>query len=207
MDLLPVVMAVLVAGLLVGEARGPFWLRAVTKPLASFCFLGFALHRGALDSDYGTVVFVALVFSWWGDVLLLGKSKPLFGAGLGAFLLGHVAYAVAFVRLGIDGVAAGASAVVVAGLSYAIHRWLHASLPSSLKGPVYAYILVIGVMVIAAFGAWGAGASLLLPIAAVIFFVSDLFVARNRFVAPGFVNRGLGLPLYYGSQILFCFTI
>jgi hypothetical protein len=37
---------------------------------------------------------------------------------------------------------------------------------------------------------------------AVLFFVSDLFVARNRFVAPGLANRLLGLPAYYGGQVL-----
>jgi hypothetical protein len=32
--------------------------------------------------------------------------------------------------------------------------------------------------------------------------VSDLFVARDRFVQPGFVNRLLGLPLYYAAQAM-----
>ena len=207
MELLPSVMAVLVAGLLVGEARGPAWLRAATKPLASLCFLAYAIHRGALGSTYGQAVFVALVFSWFGDVLLLGKSKPLFGAGLGAFLLGHVAYVVACVGLGLHPGVTAETAIVVAGLGWAIHRWLGPSLPPGLKAAVYAYIVVIGLMVIAAFGAWGQGATPLLPLAAVLFFVSDLFVARNRFITPAFVNRGLGLPLYYGAQILFCLTI
>jgi len=37
---------------------------------------------------------------------------------------------------------------------------------------------------------------------AVTFYVSDLSVARDRFLAPGFVNRLWGLPLYYGAQLL-----
>jgi hypothetical protein len=32
-------------------------------------------------------------------------------------------------------------------------------------------------------------------------------VARDRFVAPGFVNRAWGLPLYFGAQLLFAFAI
>ena len=39
---------------------------------------------------------------------------------------------------------------------------------------------------------WGAG----------LFFVSDLFVARGRFVRPGKVNQLVGWPLYYAGQFL-----
>lgn len=42
-----------------------------------------------------------------------------------------------------------------------------------------------------------------LLVAPLAFFVSDLAVARDRFVEPGFVNRFVGLPLYYGAQIVF----
>jgi hypothetical protein len=35
------------------------------------------------------------------------------------------------------------------------------------------------------------------------FYLSDLAVARDRFVARAFVNRLWGLPLYYAAQILF----
>ena len=39
--------------------------------------------------------------------------------------------------------------------------------------------------------------------AAVAFYLSDVSVARDRFVAPGFGNRIWGLPLYYAAQLLF----
>jgi hypothetical protein len=32
-------------------------------------------------------------------------------------------------------------------------------------------------------------------------------VARERFVQKSFVNRGVGLPLYYGAQILFATSV
>ena len=35
-----------------------------------------------------------------------------------------------------------------------------------------------------------------------MFVVSDLAVARDNFVTPGFTNRLSGLPLYYGGQLL-----
>jgi uncharacterized membrane protein YhhN len=49
--------------------------------------------------------------------------------------------------------------------------------------------------------------SLPILIGALAFFLSDLSVARNRFVAPGFVNRLWGLPLYYAAQLLLASSI
>lgn len=42
---------------------------------------------------------------------------------------------------------------------------------------------------------------------AVAFYVSDVFVARDRFMKGGFVNRLVGLPLYYAGQFLIAFSL
>lgn len=42
---------------------------------------------------------------------------------------------------------------------------------------------------------------------AVLFYLSDLAVARDRFVKSSFLNRALGLPTYYLGQLLLAFTI
>ena len=42
---------------------------------------------------------------------------------------------------------------------------------------------------------------------AVLFFLSDLGVARDRFVSPGVWNRAVGLPLYYGAQLLLAASV
>jgi hypothetical protein len=42
---------------------------------------------------------------------------------------------------------------------------------------------------------------------AIAFYLSDLSVARDRFVAPGFVNRLWGIPLYYFAQLLFAYAL
>jgi hypothetical protein len=41
----------------------------------------------------------------------------------------------------------------------------------------------------------------------VLFYLSDLAVARQRFVHASFVNRAFGLPLYYAAQILIGLTV
>jgi hypothetical protein len=38
------------------------------------------------------------------------------------------------------------------------------------------------------------------------FYLSDIFVARQRFVTPSFFNRLAGLPLYYLGQFLLAST-
>jgi len=40
-----------------------------------------------------------------------------------------------------------------------------------------------------------------------LFYVSDIFVARQRFVARQHINRLVGLPLYYAGQFMIAFSI
>jgi uncharacterized membrane protein YhhN len=61
---------------------------------------------------------------------------------------------------------------------------------------------------------WGAVSTLLqeaLPwtaaAGAVLFYLSDLAVARHRFVRPAFLNRAWGLPAYYAGQLLLAWTV
>lgn len=83
-----------------------------------------------------------------------------------------------------------------------VWRWLRPNLDEAMVGPVAAYVVVISVMVIAALATAGFDLDGRIVAGAGLFYMSDLFVARQRFVAPGFVNRLVGLPLYYAGQIL-----
>jgi hypothetical protein len=42
---------------------------------------------------------------------------------------------------------------------------------------------------------------------AVAFYFSDVFVARDRFVKNEFINRLVGLPMYYAGQFLIAFSL
>jgi len=42
---------------------------------------------------------------------------------------------------------------------------------------------------------------------AALFYLSDLAVARQRFVHEDFINRALGLPTYYLGQLLLALTV
>jgi len=175
------------------------------KMAASTGFVAIALSVGGLSNTYGRIVLVALVFSWAGDLLLTFTSRPAFLGGLVSFLLGHVAYSAAFGVLGVDAAVAAAAAITMTIVGRFIWRWLGPHV-GDMTGPVVAYVVVITVMVVMALGAFGAGATILIPIGAVLFYASDIAVARNQFVAPGIANRVWGLPLYYLAQVLLAST-
>jgi len=185
----------------------------IAKPLASTGFVAVAVERGGLgqiaNGDvYAMGMMAGLVLSWWGDVLLIPKNRPsLFRAGLFAFLLGHVAYALAFASKGLDTGAAGASALVLGIIGIAVLRWLRPAVPDSLLLPVRAYVIVISAMLLCAVGAVVYGGDSRILLGAGLFYVSDLAVARDRFIAPGFANAAWGLPLYYGGQLVLALTL
>ncbi|MEZ5894361.1 MAG: lysoplasmalogenase [Parvularculaceae bacterium] len=197
--------AVFVAVLLHAERRDDARLRWIAKTAASAAFVATALAAGALDSAYGLWILLALILCMAGDVLLIPAGKATFLAGMGAFALGHLAYAGAFVSGGAAPSAIFfAGAIVMAVFAGASLKWLWPHL-GDFRIPVAVYTAIIAVM--AATSTLAAPPGVTAPHWPVIagafgFAVSDLAVARDRFVSPGFINRVWGLPLYYGAQLL-----
>lgn len=192
-----------VLALLVAEytdSRLGVWL---AKPLAATGFIATALVSGALASAYGTWLLVGLVLSWLGDVLLIPRdSKASFTSGLLAFLLGHIAYAVAFAQRGTDPLALGIAAAAVTIPAAVVLRWLGPHVERSMRVPVYAYVAVISGMIVLAVATVVAQGRPMILLGALMFYVSDLAVARQRFVEKSFTNKAWGLPLYFGGQLV-----
>jgi len=202
------VCAVAVLALLAAERWG--WQPGIWifKPLAAAAFLELALSLGALDTTYGRQVLAGLALCAVGDVLLIPRGQSVwFLLGIGAFLLGHVAYAIAFSGLALDGWAAASAAAVIALLAWRVHAWLTPRIPADLALPVRLYMGVISVMVVVAVAASAAGAAWTVAGGAIAFALSDVSVARERFVHPGFVNSAWGLPLYFAAQLVIASTI
>lgn len=193
-------------GVLLCERRGLRLGVFILKPIASAGFVAGAVFAG-VHGPVESALFAGLVLSWWGDVLLIPKSKRWFLAGLIAFLLGHIGFLAAFLLHGIAPNYGAIGCIGVAILAIPIGRWLLPQVDDKLRGAVLAYLVVISFMVAAAIGAAGDGASHWLPIAAFLFFLSDLSVAIDRFVRPSFANRLWGLPLYYAAQWIFVLAI
>lgn len=198
-------LAAAVAALVVADHLGSrlgVWL---AKPLASSLFVAVALANGATASSYGWLVLAALALSWLGDVLLIPDDDRVFRAGVGAFGLAHVAYLAAFALRGIDPLRAALAALAAALAVVAAARWLRPHVPPDMKLPVNAYMAIISAMVVAAAGASRADPWIL--VGAVLFYASDLLVARQRFVAPSPWNPAVGLPLYYTAQLVLASSV
>jgi uncharacterized membrane protein YhhN len=208
MTLWPVLAcAIAVALLLVADRRGSQRGVWIWKPLAAASFLLAAWQWGAPGSAYGRRILLGLALCACGDVLLIpGSLGTWLGLGIFAFLAGHLAYAAAFLSLPQAPVALGLAALGCALLIWRVDRWLAPHLEQGFLWPVRCYFAAIGAMGVLALGAVGAGAPLSAGLGALGFMASDLAVARERFVARGFVNGLWGLPLYFGSQLLLAWS-
>ena len=205
------ILVALVAGscatLVVLQLLGQGGQSIVAKLLASTAFVALALHAGALSSLYGRLILAGLALSWCGDMFLTGASREAFLGGLGAFLLAHVAYVSAFISRGYARSWTYATAIPITVIAIAVWTWLAPHTPDDMTIPVRAYIAVISLMVIFAFGTHGRERSLLIVSGAVAFFLSDLSVAALRLVQTEMPTYVVGLPLYYAAQVCFALSV
>ena len=198
---------VAVGWLLVAERQGSKAGVWTWKPIASTGFLATAFAAGALDSDYGKLVVVALACCWLGDVLLIPDDERLFRAGIAAFLAGHLAFAAAFVVRGVAPLVVVAAIAVQTVSIAATLRWLSPHLRAGFRPLVTCYVCVISAMVATAVGTYAISRCVPLLAGAVAFAISDMSVARDRFVRAEFVNRAWGLPLYYAAVLLLAVSV
>jgi uncharacterized membrane protein YhhN len=204
--------ALLLAGLLFFEKRDSTRGLLLTKPFLSALFVVTALTGPQADPGYFRWILAGLLLCLAGDVFLIFFfSRILFLAGLVSFLAGHVLYVIAFFSLAGMGTANGIAIVSIVAISGGVFAWLRPRLGKMLV-PVIAYIAIITVMVIGAVSLMGngnrafSGRALALA-GAILFYVSDIFVARQRFATRNWFNRAVGLPLYFAAQFLIAFSI
>ncbi len=201
---------ILLAGLLAAEKRESLKGKLLTKPLASLLFILLAVIQPHPLPVYYHWMLAGLVFCLVGDVCLALPHRPAFTAGLVAFLMGHIMYVVAFAQISPLRLWLSAGAICVVAVSVGAFIWLRPHL-GKMTGPVLAYILIISLMLIGAVGVVRSGGlrpegQWLVFAGALFFYVSDLFVARQRFVTQVYANRALGLPLYYAGQFMLAFS-
>ncbi|KAF9124595.1 hypothetical protein BGW39_008081 [Mortierella sp. 14UC] len=150
----------------------------------------------------------AFVLGAIGDVLLIPKKGFL--PGLVSFLAGHAAFMVAFTFHGQDVAARQKGLGFIVAMAAVVGPWLLPKIKNKImRGAVVAYMLVISGMVLTAFGSVNSGREYLPEriLGALMFFFSDLFVARQHFVHKTVLNKWIGLPLYYIAQILLASTL
>ena len=180
-------------------------LEVISKTAASVTFVALGWVRWSAGDTVGGWLLAGLALCALGDVLLLGKRT--FDQGLLAFLLGHVLYILGFCAALPVSAWPLAAAVPLVGAAVAAIRWLWPHL-GHRRFTVAAYIVVISMMVWGGFSTWWRqGLPWTAAVGALLFYLSDLAVARHRFVDPAFINRAIGLPLYYVGQLLIALTI
>lgn len=181
--------------------------RLVSKPVASAGFVLAAAGSGAIASAPGRLLVIGLLLGFVGDVLLLFEGPRAFVLGLASFLAGHLAYVAAFLARGAAPEATAVAALFLSAPAYGIGCWLWPHVGGRLRVPVLAYVVVISSMVALAGGtAWRRPGAAILA-GAVAFYLSDIAVARETFVVRSRFNRALGLPLYYGGQLLLAISV
>ncbi|WP_394559188.1 lysoplasmalogenase [Aquipseudomonas alcaligenes] len=181
----PLLLLIALAGIvlfLLGHHLELPWLRLLSKPLPVICLLIWL--RQAPAGAYRRWIGIGLAFSLLGDMLLEWPAD-LFVFGLGAFLLAHLAYLVAYLgdtrRLApldllIAAVAAGGMFFVLASAGL-----------GQLLLPVALYSLAIGAMLwraLARVGQVASRSAWLAAAGAALFVLSDSLIGINRFVAP-----------------------
>jgi uncharacterized membrane protein YhhN len=180
-----------------------FRLEYVLKPATIALLLA-----AAAVADLGDLkpwVVAALALGLLGDVGLMLSRETAdlpFLAGLGAFLVGHVAYIVTFTRHGLHAIDLVAGALVAAGIAGLI-------LPSVLRGAALsagrALALVVAgyAGVLACMAVLGVGTGIVATaIGAVLFMVSDALIARERFAARIAYGPLLIIVTYHLAQFL-----
>lgn len=194
----------------VAVAKGEARLERFAKPLTLlFLLIWFAVRTDLQGAS--AWFFAGLFFSLLGDVALLFERGFL--AGLFAFLLAHLCYIVGINSpLGEVSLFWSLPIALILALSAArllrrIAQGLAARQMHGLILPVYAYGLVLSMMLLSALMTlfrrdWSTSAALTLAFGAALFYFSDLLLAWDRFVNPLRRGRLWNMILYHSGQVL-----
>lgn len=198
-----------VSALLVAEFRRTPAVRVIAKPVASAGFLLAAVRAPGvvLPEGVGWVLLGALALAALGDVLLIPNGRTAVAGGIGAFASAHALYAAWFLAAHPPLLVLAASVAVFLVVGHLIWLWISRHVTGALRLPVRLYVLIVAMMAATAvaFGVAAAprGIAAAAPaLGGVLLFVSDLAVARQRFIADSPVNRAWGLPVYYAAQLI-----
>ena len=177
------------------------------KPLTMLVLIAAAVSLGSDDRTYVLLLtLAALACSLAGDVFLM-LPRDLFVAGLGSFLLAHIAYIAAFIaNAGPLEPAVVVSVAVIAGFMYSrLFRGMLATGQQPLAAPVAVYVLAISTMVVSALAAagredWSTGRSAFAIAGALLFFASDGMIGWRRFVGDFRGSRVAIMATYHLAQ-------
>lgn len=200
-DILQAVFGICALGYIISIPRlpytGDFMIKSI--PAVTLCIMALVYLPGIT----GQTLALGFFFSAVGDTALsFEKSEGgegWFIGGLGAFLIAHVCYMVAFFQHHVyqPGRLPVAIALILFAVVMAAVLWPRLG---KLRLPVLVYIAVIMGMGIAA--SFNAAAGVWLIVGAVLFMLSDSLIAVNKFLREVPMAHLLIMITYYSGQWL-----
>jgi len=168
------------------------WLEYITKPLILLSLMGFlVVSTKGISCKFKSIILIALVFSWFGDMFLMIDEKfpVLFIFGLASFLISHLLYIFAFNQnahppLDVPLIKKHPWIIfllIVSG-SY-IFKTLQPGL-GEMVVPVIVYLMAILAMFVFALNRWGKvnrSSFLWIVFGALFFIISDSILAFDKF--------------------------
>lgn len=169
----------------------------------------FFNSRNKYHSSSKTLIYVALLFAWIGDILLLNEGTIFFLLGMISFLTTHICFTILFFRIHRLQIKRSQHAFT-AGLilflfSYLLYNFLLPEL-GNFKIPILIYIIGISSMAIASANLLGssirksAAQMYFLP-GAILFILSDTFLALHVFMFSDLAILNISGMLCYGYAL------
>ena len=184
-------------------------LQFITKPLLMPLLAIYLLLRtNTINSNLKGWIFLALFFSWAGDIFLLleERGSNFFLFGLSAFLVAQVFYIVFFHNIRMrEYIRGNALLLLLVIVYYSVLINVLAPYLGNMKLPVRIYGVVLSFMVMLAMHTMlgkNKKAALWMTMGAILFVVSDSLLGVNKFFS-GFNNAGVVIMLTYGLAQLF----
>jgi len=200
--LLAQILAAMFAVTSVANVLGITW----TKPLLMPLLLAWALTIMIffhMSGSWQMWLVVGLIFSWLGDLALMGTSEVWFMTGLGAFAIAQIAYIFMFGRIrGVSLVRAWKIAVIPYLIFWiVINVWIT---PGDLRIPVVIYSALLVAMAVCAlnislrlYSPW----RFVPAIGAVSFMISDSLIALQEFNGLG-ISQSVIMGTYVVGQAM-----
>jgi len=184
-------------------------LQFITNPLLMpLLAIYLLLQTSSATSGLKAWIFLALFFSWVGDMLLLfdERGPNFFLFGLSAFLVAQVFYIIFFHNIRMrEYIRGNALLLLLVIVYYSILINVLSPYLGNMKLPVRIYGVVLSFMVMLAMHTMlgkNKKAALWMTMGAILFVVSDSLLAFNKFFSP-FNNAGVIIMLTYGLAQLF----
>jgi uncharacterized membrane protein YhhN len=197
----------IVSGLVVSEYYNFKIGEYIFKPVAALSFVFISFKLGALESGYGRLILFSLALCAVGDILLLNrKLKISFFCGMLVFAIAHLLFSLAFIKSSTFDFASLVTFLPLIMILGCINfMYLLPRVPHKFKPFILLYGLAIFMMITSAYTFMYE--QKLILIAATFFVLSDIFVAKDRFIKRSTKNALLITPLYFAAQGLFAFSV